>query len=79
MHLVWRGLRTHTLFTDIVGRSNHIKETRCAATNHAHGQSAALQEGKKLETYQSDKMKGDPGSSIVAVSTSFLETAYFTS
>ena len=53
MHLVWRWVRTHTLSIHIV--SHHIKEARCAATNHAHGQSAALREGRKLEIYQSDK------------------------
>ena len=49
-HLAWRRVRTHTLSTHTV--SHHIKES---ATNHAHGQSAALREGRKLEVYQSDK------------------------
>ena len=53
MHLVWRWVRTHTLSIHIV--SHHIKEALCAATKHAHGQSAALREGRKLEVYQSDK------------------------
>ena len=52
-HLAWRRVRTHTLSTHIV--SDHIKESRCAATNHALGQSATLRDGRKLEVYQSDK------------------------